>query len=275
MQLVSASRAFVMQRAFVALLVATTAGGCCELELRPSIWPPPDFACIVEELALRDGRPEVVRRVRFAATGVVAYGTATRSVADPGGMVALPVFDRLAVYELVPDCLRTFARRLDRLGVATLDTVQGERGERAEGGLMLRWRAFGAERVITARGRMHGAMAQILAVVNAHLPPGERLAALPAEVVVVPVLRGVPAPSSDAAAALSAHTALLVRHGEDPAWLLDAFALACAAGQREQAEALLQRWQAREALRDAVDAFPDGGGERRTAEMLRRLLPPL
>jgi len=175
MQFVSTPRAFVMSRAFAALLVAATAGGCWEQQLPPSIWPPADFACTVEELAMRDGRPEVVRRVRFAATGVVAYGTTTRSVVDPGAEVVLPVFDRLAVYQLVPDCLRTFARRLDRLGISTLDTVQGERSDRAEGGLVLRWRAFGAERVITARGRMHGAMAQILAVVNAHLPPGERL----------------------------------------------------------------------------------------------------
>lgn len=259
------------QRAGALLVAATVLAACSEPELQPSIWPPPDFACLVEEMALRDGRAEVVRRVRIEATGVVVCGTAARWLSDPEQTLSLPVFDRLAVYQLVPDSLRAFARRIDRLGIATLDPVQGERGGFADNGLALRWRAFGAERVITARGRIHGQFAEILAVVNAHLPDGERLAALPAERVVVPVLRGVPQPLADARGALQAYEALMARHGEDRGWLLDAYALACSLGDRGSAEALLARWDRVESLRALFRGDDDDVVA--SSPILQRLLP--
>lgn len=248
---------------------------CASNEPVPSIWPPPDFSCQVEEVQLRDGVLHVVRRVRFEASGVVVYGTSQRSLVDPATATALPVFDRLTVYELVPSCMRALARRIDRLGITKLDAAQGQRGATDEAALVMRWRAFGSEKVLTARGRVHGPMAEILAVVIAHLPPGERLA-LPGTMdrVVVPVLRGVPEPAVDAGGALLAHEALLTRHGEDAAWLLDAYALACALGQREVALGLLRRWGEHEALRRPVGSFPDAPREGLTAEILRRLLPP-
>lgn len=261
------------QSAGALLVAATVLAACSEPDLQPSIWPPPDFACQVEEMALRDGRAEVLRRLRIEATGVVVYGTSSRSLGDPEQAIALPVFDRLAVYELVPDCLRALARRLDRLGITTLDEVQGERGGFADNGLALRWRAFGVERVITARGRIHGPLAEILVVVNAHLPAGERWIALPADRIVVPVLRGVPSPLHDSRGALQAHEALLARHGEDRGWLLDAYALACSLGDRRSAEALLARWDRVESLR-ALFRGADDEGEAASSAILQRLLPP-
>lgn len=249
--------------------------GCASSDPVPSIWPPADFRCEVEEVALRDGLPQVVRRVRFEESGVVVYATSSRSLVDAETATALPVFDRLAAYRLVPTCVRAFARRLDRLGVATMDSAQGQRGVADDSALVLRWRAFGSEKVVTARGRVHGQMAEILAVVVAHLPPGERLSlAGSAERTVVPVLRGVPEPALDAPAALRVHQELLGRHGEDREWLLDAYALACGLGQREAAQALLRRWAEQEARQRAVSTFADERAEVLTVEVLRRLLPP-
>jgi hypothetical protein len=256
------------------VVVAALAAGCASEELAPSIWPPDDFACEVEEVVLRDGVSQVVRRVRFDHQGLVVYGTATASRVDATTKMALPVFDRLCAYELVPVCMRSFARSLQRLGVASIDTVQGERGVGGDAGLVLRWRAFRNVRTIVARGRVHGPMAEILAVVQAHLPAGERFG-LPglAERVVVPVLKSVPEPLADAPAALAAHQRFLQRRPDDRALLLDAFALACANGARAEAEDLLQRWSAAGGGA-AVGAFPDESGGGLDAETLRRLLPP-
>lgn len=258
------------------MLVAVAAlAGCASRDLAPSIWPPPDFRCEVEEVVAKGSELHVVRRVRFEGSGVVVYGTASRSLVDAETGTALPVLERLAVYELVPACIRAFSRRIDRLGIVKMDESQGERGSAADSALVLRWQAFGSEKVIMARGRVHGPMAEILAVIAAHLPPGERLAlAGSAERPVVSVLRGVPEPAVDALGALRVHEALLQRHGEDREWLLDAYALACAAGLPAEARALLRRWEEQEAMHRALGGFPDEQPAGLTADVLRRLLPP-
>jgi hypothetical protein len=270
---------------FAVTLLALTSASCFGDELAPTIWPPPDFGCEVEEVALREGVPQVVRRFRVENDGICVYGTAATSRVDATSGAALPVFDRLVVYRLVPECVRAFARRIDRLGVLTLDNVQGERGVASDTGLVLRWRAFGNQKTIVARGRVFGAMAEILAIVTSHLPDDERFA-LPgfAERQVVSVLRGVPAPLTDARLALAAHEELLAERPDDRAWLLDAFALACAVGERAAAEDLLRRWSALEAAQAASGpgaaqgsaagsgASASAGGL--TADLLRRLLPP-
>ncbi len=247
---------------------------CGAADLAPSIWPPADFQCEVEELELRGGSLQVLRRVRFDVDGLVVYGTSSRSHSAPGAGVALPVFDRLAIYQLVPACIRRLSRRLDQLGVARLDTAQGERGATDQAGLVLRWRAFGAQRTLTARGRVHGPMAEILQVVAAHLPPGERFALpeFPAKPV-VPLLRGVPEPLADAERSLAALQDLLARDPDDREWLLDAFALACATGARQQATGLLERWEALAQRGPSLDPFPDEAPRGLTAGELRQLLP--
>lgn len=258
-------------------LLSLTLASCFGEELAPTIWPPPDFSCEVEELAMREGVAQVVRRFRVEADGVCVYGTAATSRIDPVSGAALPVFDRLVVYRLVPECVRAFVRRIDRHGMLTLDNVQGERGVVGDAGLVLRWRAFGNLKTVVARGRVFGAMAEILAIVMAHLPDGERFG-LPGfgERQIVSVLRGVPAPLTDARLALAAHEALLAERPDDRAWLLDAFALACAIGERAAAEGLLQRWSASTGAEPLRAQSPAGGGDagELTADVLRRLLPP-
>ncbi len=255
--------------------LALSLAGCGAVELVPSIWPPADFVCEVEEVALRDGVAAVVRRMRVDATGLVVYGTAARSLVDATTGIALPVMDRLAIYQLVPACVRAFARDLDRLGLRELDSQQGERGATEDSGLVLRWQAFGSKKVVVARGRVHGPMAAILAVVAAHLPAGERFAvAAFADRPVVSVLRGVPEPLTDGRLALQALESLLAKRPDAGEWLLDAFALACAGGTRATAEAALRRWETWVRDRQAMSPFPDQAPTGLTAEVLWRWVPP-
>jgi hypothetical protein len=257
----------------VLLLLHVT--GCTGNALPDSIWPPVDFELAFEEVKIENGTANVVRRFRARADGVVAYATSSRAIVDATTGTALPVFDRLSVYELVPTSIRALARRIDRCGILEFDRVQGERGVVEGSSLVLSWQAFYQRRVITARGRVHGAMAQVLAIVAEHLPDGEAFG-LPelGERPVVPVLRGVPDPLGDAAGALHAHRQLLARRPADRTLLLDAFALACDLGRRSAAEELLAQWLTLTATeRHQQEMFPEQE-PRLTAALLERLLPP-
>jgi len=264
-----------VQSWFAPCLVLALAAACRSTRLPDTIWPPADFELVVAEQ--RDG-PEgrqVVRRFRVRSDGLAVYGTASESLVDSSSGARLPVFTNLSVYRLVPECTRALARRVDRLGVLELDRVQGERGAVDPGTVVLSWRAFGRSSRLEARGRVHGAMAEILAVVAAHLPEGEQFAAPGvAGRGVASVLSGVPRPSADAAGALAAQAELLRAGPGDPALALDAFALACRLGRRAEAIGMLQRWTALTAdERQQAEAFPDGEARLQPA-ILERLLPP-
>jgi hypothetical protein len=259
----------------VAALLLLGVTSCSSNALADSIWPPADFEVAVEEVRVDNGMASVVRRFRARADGIVSYGTSARAVVDAATGTALPVFERLSVYELVPTSIRALARRIERCGILDLDRVQGERGVVEGPSLVVVWQAFGRRKVITARGRVHGAMAEVLAIVRAHLPDGETFG-LPglAERPVLSVLRGVPAPRSDAVGALESHHELLARRPQDRTLLLDAFALACDLGRRSAAEELLTQWlELTAGERREQEMFPEGE-PRLTAALLERLLPP-
>jgi hypothetical protein len=93
----------------------------------------------------------------------------------------------------------------------------------------------------------------------------------------VPVLRGVPQPRRDLEGARSALRDQLAERHDDATLLINAFALACRAGDRPAAEQLLERWVAARLaeLGAELDAFADDPEDApaRQAEVLRRLLP--
>lgn len=217
------------------------AGACIGDGLRPSVWPPPNFRLVVEEMR-RDGESvDVVRRFQVNADGVVIYGTSSRPLVDATSGASWPVFDRLSVYRLEPKCVRGLARRLDRLGIGEL-VVPAAGSEPATGaGLVVRWRAFEQRRDLPMSGRVRGQLADIMAVISAHLPDGESFD-VEMRKPVVTVLRGVPAPVDDAKGALLAYRERLRADPEDEGVLLATYALACSAGERAAAERVLARW---------------------------------
>lgn len=238
------------------------------------MWPPSNFELRVEEVRIDNDGPRVVKRFRALADGVVTWATSSRAIVDPESGTLLPVFDRMCAYRLVPTAIRALARRTHRAGVLDLETRQGERGVPTDTYLVLSWQGMDRSTTITAVGRVHGPMAEILAMVLAHMPEGEMFE-LPglADRPVVPVLRGVPAPKDDPGGALLEHQSLLQQRFADRTWLEDAFALACRVENRAVAESLLEQWATATAeQRHATEMFPEG--ERRlTPEVLRRLLP--
>lgn len=256
-----------------ALLLLLSTAGCLSTQLPPSIWPPADFLLVVEQVRIVGAKADVVKRFTVRADGLVVYATSSTSL-EGGVGVRLPVFERVAAYQMVPECTRALARRIERCGVLDLDGTQGERGAGQELAVALNWRAFGRSKVITARGPVHGAFAEILAVVGAHLPAGEGFG-LPgvAERGVAAVLHDVPTPKSDPVGSLVLHRTLLEQRPSDRALLLDTFALACQLGERELAESLLRQWTAATTdERREQELFPDGE-QRLTPDLLERLLP--
>lgn len=240
------------------------------------MWPPADFEFHAEQLALGLDGMQVQRRLRVYADGVVVYGTATESLrgrVDPtaGPTVALPVFERMSVYRLVPGSLRAFARRLDRLGIATMAPRQGDSLSPECSIVLLRWRAFGAENRILVQGGVGGPVAELLAAISAHLPVGERFETGNGSKQLAAVLRGVPEPLADRAAALQVHESLCEAH-VDEQLLVDAFTLACVSGDRSRAQRLLARYSA--LPRSTAPGAVESAEPRLDARFLQRFLPP-
>ena len=261
-----------MQRALRILLFLTlSAAACVGDPLEPSIWPPANFSLDVEESRQDGDAMHVVRRLRVEASGVVLYATSSRPLVGASGAVSLPVFDRMAIYRLEPAAVRALSRKLDRLGVDEL--AASDSGAPGSVDLVLRWRAFAEQRVLTCVGRPRAGLADVLALVAAHLPPGEALET-PIGRPVVPVLSGVPAPREDAAGALAAVCSQLADRPGDRELLLVAFGLAVRLGARADAEEFLRQWQAaaQAEVGDAPFATDPGNSPAAQAAVYRELL---
>jgi hypothetical protein len=224
------------------LLAACIGGG-----LSPSVWPPPNFRLLVEELSREGHSVHVVRRFQVDAEGTVIYGTSSQPLIDsatgaswPAWLRAPnyppPVFDRLSVYRLEPKCVRALARRIGEL-VIPASGIEPESGS----GLVVRWRAFEQQGELRSSGRLRGQMAEIMATVSAHLPDGESFQ-IEMSKPVVTVLRGVPAPVEGAEGALAAYRQRLDVDPGDEEVLLATYALACFVGERSEAKRLLEQW---------------------------------
>lgn len=261
----------------LALLLAPIPA-CVSDEPPPSIWPPEGFAFVAEEVVQEGDRVETRRKFRLTEDGVVVYGLSSRPVVATTNesVVALPVYERLSVYRLVPSAVRGFARRLHKLGFLTLDDTIGDpRAANATKPLpivVLKWSSVHGDKRVTLRGSSRGTPAELLRAVASLLPDGEQFPGIEAgDRAPVSVLRGVPAPRTDVLGALAAHEVLLGERGEDPDLLLDTFALACRTASRRVAEDLLTRWvQARPA--QTRSGFEDQGGAS-IEPCLRQMLP--
>ncbi|MEZ6038199.1 MAG: hypothetical protein R3F29_12000 [Planctomycetota bacterium] len=255
-----------------AVVAAALLSGCVGTELPPSLWPPQDFVVELEEVRFVDDGVHVLRRFRVDASGVALYGESEQPLLLPGTNVSLPVFDRLAIYRLAPECVRALSRRICRIGSPDLSVDPGVHGT-AEIGLVVRWQAFQAREELTGAGRLHGVLAEIVALVAAYLPPGVQLHTQFGRKV-VPVLTGVPEVAESGDGALSAYRELREQSGNAPNFLLEGLALACARGARDDADRWLEAWTSATAeQRSRAPAFGDKAAPLQPAQ-LRELLPP-
>jgi len=251
---------------------------CVSDEPPPSIWPPEGFTFAAEEVVQEGDRVETRRKFRLTEDGVVVYGLSSRPVVatTSEGVVALPVYERLSIYKLVPSAVRGFARRLHKLGFLTLDDTIGD--PRVAGAakpppiVVLKWSSVHGEKRVTLRGASRGTPAELLRAVASLLPDGEQFPGIDAgDRAPVSVLRGVPAPRTNVLDALAAHEVLLGEVGEDPDLLLDTFALACRTASRRVAEDLLTRWLQAAPVR-MRSGFDDQAGAS-IVPYLRQMLP--
>ena len=102
-------------------------------------------------------------------------------------------------------------------------------------------------------------MAEVMAVIASYLPPGEAFATAMSRPI-VPVLRRVPKPKVGAAEALLAFEERIREDPDDSELVLAACALACSAGEWQQAEVLLARWQQLERSKQPRPGFSDNVG---------------
>jgi hypothetical protein len=150
--------------------------------------------------------------------------------------------------------------------------VQGDQRLTKGESLRIEYTGFARTKVVVASGQIYGALPRILNVINAHMPPGEQLAmpGLVGDPDPVQLTR-VPAPVEDLHGSLQAHADLVQCHPADADLLLDTFALACKAGDRPTALAMLERWEKLPGAQ--ADSPPVLDPPHLTPELLRRMLP--
>ena len=236
---------------------------CVGNGLPPSVWPPSNFRLVVEEVQREGASAHVIRRIQVVADGTVIYGTSSKPLVDAETGASWPVFDRLSIYRLEPKCVRALARRIDRLGISDFvvpaSAVGQGVGQNVGPGLTLQWQAFGSQRMVSSSGPLRGPMAEVMAVIASYLPPGEAFATAMSRPI-VPVLRRVPKPKVGAAEALLAFEERIREDPDDSELVLAACALACSAGEWQQAEVLLARWQQLERSKQPRSGFSDNVG---------------
>lgn len=258
-----------------AVLLPILHGGCINDPAdAPSLWPPNDFELVVEEFITEASGLRVARSFLVAADGTALYRIAPRALIDPAGEFVLPVYRVVSCYRLVPETTRLLSRKLETEGFTRLDPVQGD--QRVTGGTSYRVssRGFGVTTTVAASGMIHGDLVRVMREINTFLPPGEQFAPpglngehLPSR------LRGVPAPRDDLPGALEFMRGFAAERPQQPELWLDAYALACRAGERELALQLLDAWErARGEPAHEQQLFPEGARLERA--QLERVLPP-
>lgn len=265
----------VQLRIFLALVAMLPVGCLGDPSDRSTVWPPGDFYLEVESSRHTQQVSETLQKYQVWSDGFALYRESDESLRDAAGDVSLAVFRRLCAWRMLPESTRGLARKLHRRGVLDLQSIQGDERQPGEGrALSLRYQAFGRSKNVIARGQIHGPMVRVLHVVNSYLPEGVEFD-MPGMVGDREPRRltNVPPPTEDLEGSLEFHRELLERFPEDTELTLDAFALACRAGQRDVAEELLARYlELTEPQRRQGEMFPEAG-EALTAERLRRLLP--
>jgi hypothetical protein len=136
-------------------------------------------------------------------------------------------------------------------------------------------RAMGEVHSATTDGPSFSGIAQVLAIVNQYVPPGEEFK-LPGTTLAPggSMLVDVPQPRADLEGSLRLHLQLLARFPDDAEFVRDTFALACKAADRPTAEAMLARYRRLKAARPEERPLVPGERLPPPADALARFLPP-
>lgn len=248
--------------------------GCLSPERQlTTVWPPDDFFFEVRHSVITDDGLQERQQVQFHRDGLVFFREASTFIDAAGDEPPLPVFGRACRYQVRKDSLRQLSRLLSRAGLFELSAALNSEPGSAPDLLTVRWRAFGDVRGVLLQGKVYGQAMRVLRITNAFLPRGHEfiLTEMTGETE-EPHLLAVPEPSTDPAAALAHHEAMLARAPLDQGLLAETFVLAHVVGRNERAGELLQRLEELEAAdRSVQQMFPqEGGGS--VAVRLRRLL---
>ena len=256
-----------------ASLLSCSALAACLAPAPPqeSVWPPADYYL---EVRLEQGGKES-GRVRFWADGVAVLCEAHDWLGGPeSGAAWFPVWSDISAYRLRPKSIRDLSRLLERAGLRTLDPDQALDLQQSEQMVVFYWRSFGNTGTVWMAGPVDGAAVRVLHVLNAFLPEGHEFA--PAGMVGDTEPRhlvDVPEPVGSVPQALQFHRDFLLPRASDAAVMVDTFALALAAGERDVARDMLDRLAA-EVGEDPSDAWwvMPGGERSGLVAQLRRVL---
>ena len=236
-----------------------------------SIWPPKDWYLEVRISQLCASGVTPLRSFQAWVDGYALFREAEMAQGDtPAPWPAL--WSRAAAYQMGHESTRQLARLVATSGFESLPAELGSLDAGEGPVLAFSLRAFGKVQRVTAHSATDPKIARLLHVVNAFLPKGESVA-LPDMIGdrEDPHLSRVPTPMTSRANALELHEGLLGRDPGGDGFLLDAFALAVALGDRPRSQAFLDRIEAAELVQSRP--FELSGELPRLAPTLRALLP--
>lgn len=244
---------------------------CGSSAVTRSDWPPDDF--YLEVRARSQTKDGLIDRqsLHVFADGFVVYREADPLDAFSDGWP--PVFSRVSAYRILPESTRSLARSLYQAGLYQVETVVGTDTD-AEEVIAIAARAFGDQRRLVARGRVYGAVIDVLHVVNAYVPPGCAFA--------LPDMTGepqpsrlsrVPQPPRSVEGAYRLHQQWADRwQTPDVQWRIEALALALRAGDPVGARAQLLALEREQ--KATAGPFPDvDAAARQSLSRLQALIP--
>ncbi len=238
-----------------------------------SDWPPYDFELVLQSYQLSGDVLQERQRVLVRADGLLVYREANSGVGGQEQQAPwLPVFDVVSAYRLRDESLRQLTRLLDDAGLFQFDGATAPPADWTEL-IRISWRAHAREGTLVLTGNDTTRASRILHVINAYLPDGYALATgqLVGEAEVAHLI-GVPAPRYSRREALHFHWLRWCEEPQELRWMLDLFALAMAAGDRELAEEMILRVREHPAATRSDDPVLGRGSGIALDQVLERIL---
>ena len=246
--------------------------GCYGPAAAESLWPPEDFRLDLKYAVCEEGPEQVRQSALILADGLVVYREADLSLRNSDATIQLPVYQRLCVYQLAPQSIRSLSRELHRVPVLEVQRVVNPPTEADYHRIDFHLTYKGNEVDVELRDELPGLASRVLGVVNGYLPAEHgitmpRVAPYPTENRV----QDVPDIGDSVEGALDYHRRWLADNPASAEILSDTFALACVAREWDVADACLAELvkvrpedgeALRQVLRDARGSPGDGSASR-------------
>ena len=235
----------------------------------PSRWPPDDFR--VEVVTVDQTSDGLVPRQAFYvfADGVTVYAESTRLLASTRTNIPLPVFDRVAAYQMQRPSLRALCRDFERAGLFESQPENEPTPAGSARRIRIQWQADGLSYGISGTVGGSGIMDRAVRILDAFLPPGKSLSGSSTSSRTKRNLDEVPSPVQSPLDALAILQRVAVRESSSWRQCFHLFCLALAVDRPDSAQTAFELLRRRVDGNATLEGF---GSDADAVEQLGKLL---